>query len=242
VARSAVARTRASGYPAQYGFRSAHIARLSLYAETLRAMEAHVDAMACGSVGEAIWLVEHPSTITAGTSAVPQDLLDPTRFPVVATGRGGRHTYHGPGQRVVYPMLDLGVRGRDLRRYVGALETWVIETLGGFGVAAFTCDLGTGIWVETGNGPAKIGAIGVRVRRWISFHGLAINVSTDLTHFDAIVPCGISGNRVARLADLVPDVTFQALDTALLNRLPTLLHSLPGLHHAPIKTLEAGCD
>ncbi len=188
------------------------------YPESLARMEAHVEAMAAGAAGEEIWLVEHPPVITAGTSAKPEDLVEPDRFPVLQAGRGGRYTYHGPGQRVVYPMLDLGRRGRDVRRHVEKLERWVILALGDLGIKAFTSDIGTGIWVEGADGLAKIGAIGVRVRRWISFHGLSINVSTDLGHFGAIIPCGISGHGVARIIDINPDATMADLDMALFNR------------------------
>lgn len=209
------------------------------YAEALAAMEQHVDAMTRGELGERIWLVEHLPVITAGTSSAPGELVDTSRFPVVAAGRGGRFTYHGPGQRVVYPMLDLADRGRDVRRYVEALESWTIAALGEFGVRAFPHDLGTGIWVDTPSGIAKIGAIGVRVRRWVSFHGLAINVATDLSHYNAIIPCGISTHGVARLADLAPGTTMADLDAALLRHLPSMLTSLTGCRTADRKTLEA---
>jgi lipoyl(octanoyl) transferase len=199
---------------------------LSNYDTALAAMEAHVEAMLESRATEAIWLVEHAPVITAGTSADPAELVDGGRFPVVSAGRGGRYTYHGPGQRVVYPMLDLGGRGRDVRRYVEALEGWAIAALDDLGVKAFRHDAGTGIWVNTPLGLAKIGAIGVRVRRWISFHGLSINVSNDLTHYDAIVPCGISGLGVTRLADLVPSAGMADLDAALVRQLPVMLQFL----------------
>jgi lipoyl(octanoyl) transferase len=218
---------------------------LSDYRETLAAMERHVDQMAQGMADEEIWLVEHPPVITAGTSTSFTDLLEPDRFPVVSTGRGGQFTYHGPGQRVIYPMLDLGRRGRDVRRYVAALEAWAIAALARFGVNAFASPVGTGIWV---NDPAfagrflKIGAIGVRVRRWISFHGMALNVSTDLGHFEAIVPCGLSQHGVTRLVDLRPDGNMAMLDQALFDGLPTLLHSLSSEALPRIKTLEGARD
>ncbi len=208
-------------------------------------MQDHVDQISRGMAAEEIWLVEHPSVITAGTSTSATDLLQPERFPVVATGRGGRFTYHGPGQRVIYPMLDLGRRGRDVRRYVVALEDWAIAALRDLGVNAGLSRLGTGIWVHDPHQPGrllKIGAIGVRVRRWISFHGLALNVTTDLDHFAAIVPCGIQGHGVARLSDLRPGVDMPSLDRALLHRLPTMLHSLSGETEAAIKTLEDPSD
>lgn len=215
---------------------------LADYGKTVAAMEAHVTTMALAETQEEIWLVEHTPVITAGTSAVQADVLEPERFPIVATGRGGKHTYHGPGQRVVYPMLDLGRRGRDVRRYVHALESWSIEALRLLGVSAFTSPIGTGIWIETDAGLAKIGAIGVRVRRWICYHGLSINVSTDLSHFKAIVPCGIEASAVARLKDIVPDIEMPELDSALLTTLPNMLHSLAGMNGAPMMPLETGSD
>jgi lipoyl(octanoyl) transferase len=214
----------------------------SPYSETVRAMEQHADAVARGDAEEQIWLVEHPAVVTAGTSAAHVDLLQPGRFPVVEIGRGGRHTYHGPGQRVIYPIIHLGHRGRDVRRFVTALEQWAIAALAEFGVPAFPHTAGTGIWVQTDAGAAKIGAIGVRIRRWVSFHGMAINVTTDLQHFDAIVPCGIEGRGVARLADLAPGATMAGLDAALRNTLPTMLHFLSGPVAPPIKTLETRSD
>lgn len=209
------------------------------YASALAEMEAQVERLARSEGCERIWLVEHPPVITAGTSAAEGELVDRSRFPVVETGRGGRFTYHGPGQRVVYPMLDLSRRGRDVRRYVESLEGWAIAALAELGVRAFPHEAGTGIWVEAGSGLAKIGAIGVRVRRWISFHGLAINVTTDLGHYDAIIPCGISTHGVARLADLVPGATMADLDAALERNLPSMLASLSDCRTPSIKTLEA---
>jgi lipoyl(octanoyl) transferase len=218
------------------------ITGLSEYAKTVAAMETHVERMANGSASEEIWLVEHPPLLTSGTSADPADLLLPERFPVHASGRGGRFTYHGPGQRIVYPMLDLGMRGRDVRRYVSALEAWAIAALADCGIEAGISDAGTGIWVATGNGLRKIGAIGVRVRRWISFHGLALNVTTDLEHYAAIVPCGISEFGVTRAADLAPGLSMDRLDEALLLNLPVLMHSLSAAEPPCIKTLEAHRD
>ncbi len=218
---------------------------LSDYRETLVAMEAHVDRMAQGAAGEEIWLLEHPPVVTAGTSTSMTDLLEPDRFPVIQTGRGGQFTYHGPGQRVIYPMLDLGKRGRDVRRYVAALEAWAIDALGALNVEAGTSPVGTGIWVVDPVQPGrllKIGAIGVRVRRWISFHGMAVNVSTNLGHFDAIVPCGLPDQGVTRLVDLRPDSGMELLDRALFCGLPTLLHSLSSEPSHRIKTLEGGQD
>ena len=215
---------------------------LSDYAGTVAAMEAHVERMAAGAAAEEIWLVEHPPLLTAGTSADPAELLAPGRFPVHPVGRGGRFTYHGPGQRVVYPMLDLGRRGRDVRRYVAALEAWAVAALSDCGIEAGISEAGTGIWVETAEGLRKIGAIGVRVRRWISFHGLALNVTTDLGHYDAIVPCGIAAFGVTRAADLAPNVTMARVDAALRLNLPVLMHSLSAPEPPRIKTLEAHPD
>ncbi len=202
----------------------------SPYQPVLAEMEAHVAAMIDGTAGEEVWLVEHEPVVTAGTSADNAELVTPDRFPVVETGRGGRLTYHGPGQRVVYPMLDLGRRGRDVRAYVAALEQWAIDALGDFDVEAFPHEAGTGIWVRQGDGIAKIGAIGVRVRRWISFHGLAINVSTDLSHYSAIIPCGISAHGVTKLADIRPDVSMKDLDEALKRHFPAMLDRMTRVH------------
>lgn len=187
-------------------------------------MEARADAIAAGTAGEAIWLLEHPPLLTAGTSARSQDLLDPGRFDVFQTRRGGQYTYHGPGQRVVYVMLDLNRRGRDLRAFVAALETWVIAALDRFGVTGQVRPGRVGVWVARPDRPPqpdgtpaedKIAAIGVRVRKWITFHGLAINLDPDLSHFDAIVPCGISGHGVTSLVDLGLPVSMPDLDLAL---------------------------
>ncbi len=199
---------------------------LSPYTQTLAVMEALVAEIADNGAREQIWLIEHPPVLTAGTSAESADLVDADRFPVVHVGRGGRFTYHGPGQRVVYPMLNLGQRNRDVHAYVTALETWVIAALADFGVHAFVHDAGTGIWVDSAGGIAKIGAIGVRIRRWVTFHGLAINVATDLSHFDAIIPCGIAGRGVARLVDLAPGAGIADLDAALHRHLPALLQAI----------------
>lgn len=218
---------------------------LSDYSRMLADMEMHVETMLRGEAGEEIWLVEHPPVLTAGTSSSMADLVQPDRFPVVRTGRGGQFTYHGPGQRVIYLMLDLERRGKDVRRYVAALESWAIAALGDLGVAAGSSNVGTGIWVADSSRPGgllKIGAIGIRVRRWVSFHGIALNVSTDLAHFEAIVPCGIATHGVTRLQDLRPDVEMPTLDTALFNRLPDLLHCLSGAPAPLIKTLEDARD
>jgi lipoyl(octanoyl) transferase len=173
------------------------------------------EAIADGEGQERLWLLSHPPTITAGTTAVAHELLDPGDIPVVATGRGGRHTYHDPGQRIIYPLLDLSRRGRDVRRLVAGLEDWVIAAVDRLGVAAHRSPLGTGVWVTTLQGEVKIAAIGLRVRRWVSLHGVAINLDPDMRGFDAIVPCGIHAARPGRLVDLNPAITRAALDEAL---------------------------
>ncbi|MBB4212147.1 lipoyl(octanoyl) transferase [Rhodothalassium salexigens DSM 2132] len=188
-------------------------------------MERRVAEIRAGTAPELIWLVEHPPLYTAGTRAKPADLLTPDRFPVYQTGRGGEYTYHGPGQRVVYVMIDLTRRGRDVRRFVAGLEAWIIAALARFNVTAEVRDGRVGVWVPR---PAmgredKIAAIGVRVRRWVSYHGLAINVDPDLAHFSGIVPCGLSAFGVTSLADLGYPVTLTDMDVALHETLPTLL-------------------
>ena len=186
------------------------------YDDALVAMEARAQAVRAGTASELVWLLEHPPLYTAGTSAAPGDLLHPDRFPVHRTGRGGRYTYHGPGQRVAYAVLDLDARGRDLRRYVWQLEEWVIRTLAAFGVRGLRRAGRVGIWVVGADGcEAKIAAIGVRVRRWVAYHGLAINVAPELEHFSGIVPCGISGFGVTSLAALGIDTTLGAVDAVL---------------------------
>lgn len=185
------------------------------YRAALAEQEMRNAAIAAGQAGELVWLLEHPPVYTAGTSASAQDLLEP-RFEVVATGRGGRYTYHGPGQRVGYVLLDLSARGRDVRRFVHALEHWVITTLGTFGVEAWAVPDRVGIWTrDIDGGEAKIGAIGVRVRRWVTMHGFAVNLAPDLTHFSGIVPCGISDLGVTSLARLGLAVSPQEWDGAL---------------------------
>jgi lipoyl(octanoyl) transferase len=186
------------------------------YPEALAAMEARVEAVRAGRAPELVWLLQHPPLYTAGTSADPAELLMPERFPVYAAGRGGRYTYHGPGQRVVYLVLDLKRREPDLRRYVWRLEEWVIRSLAALGVQASRRAGRIGLWVVKPGGPeAKIGAIGVRVRHWVSFHGVSVNVSPDLGHFDGIVPCGIAEHGVTSLADLGVAASMADLDLAL---------------------------
>ena len=198
---------------------------LTPYAGALAAMEARAAAVAAGTAGELIWLLEHPPVYTAGTSARPADLLDP-RFPVVAAGRGGQYTYHGPGQRVVYTVLDLNRRGRDVRCFVHGIEGWVIAALAELGVAAFRAPGRVGIWTMDGVREAKIGAIGVRVRRWVTLHGFAVNVAPNLNHFNGIVPCGLPDHGVTSLAALGIDATMNALDTALARTVPAFLDTL----------------
>ncbi len=189
------------------------------YDAAVAAMQARAEAIAAGAASELVWLLEHPPLYTAGTSARRDDLLTPERFPVYRTGRGGQYTYHGPGQRIVYVMLDVGRRGGDVRKFVTALEAWTIATLAAFGVPAGTHAGQVGVWVdrpEKGPGQRdKIAAIGLRLRRWISQHGLAINVDPDLTHFDGIVPCGVREHGVTSLADLGCAARFDEVDRVL---------------------------
>lgn len=198
------------------------------YADALAWMDARAEGIAAGRARECIWLLEHLPLYTAGTSAIAAELLD-ARFPVHATGRGGRHTYHGPGQRVGYVMLDLGKRGRNVRCYVHALEGWVIAALGDLGVAAFRSPGRIGIWTRAPDGSeAKIGAIGVRVRRWVTLHGFALNVAPDLSHFAGIVPCGIADAGVTSLRALGLPATMPEVDAALQARAAAFLASVAG--------------
>ena len=179
-------------------------------------MERRVAEIRAGKAAELVWLVEHPPLYTAGTSADPTDLLDSSRFPVYRTGRGGQYTYHGPGQRVGYVMLDLKTRGADLRGFVRRLESWLIATLAVFGVQGERRDGRVGIWVDRGGGREdKIAAIGVRVRHWVSYHGVALNLDPDLSHYGGIVPCGVRGHGVTSLADLGAAADMATLDAAL---------------------------
>ena len=185
------------------------------YPEAVTAMEARAQAIADGMAGEQIWLLEHPPVYTAGTSANDADLLE-ARFPVFKTGRGGQYTYHGPGQRVGYVMLDLKQRKPDVRAYVHDLEQWLIETLDSFNVKGERREGRVGIWVARGNGREdKIAALGVRIRRWVTFHGVALNIDPDLSHFSGIVPCGVSQHGVTSLADLGILVSTADVDVAL---------------------------
>ena len=196
------------------------------YAEALAVMDARAAAIRAGSAPEYIWLLEHPPLFTAGTSADPAELSNPMGLPVHAAGRGGRYTYHGPGQRVGYVMLDLEARGRDIRRFVHGLEGWIIATLADFGIAAHRAPGRIGIWVGDGAGEAKIAAIGVRVKRWVTLHGFSINVAPQLSHFDGIVPCGIAEFGVTSLDALCQPVPLAALDTALITNFSNFLSGL----------------
>lgn len=199
-------------------------AGLTPYPQALEWMEERVAAILAGDAQECVWLLEHPPLYTAGTSAKRADLIDPERFPVFEARRGGEYTYHGPGQRVAYVMLDLNRRGRDVRRFVAALEAWLIDTLAAFQVKGERRTGRVGVWVVrpdrprgADGGPAedKIAAIGVRLRRWVSFHGVSINVEPDLSHYAGIVPCGIAGHGVTSLVDLGLPVSMADLDLAL---------------------------
>ncbi|MEJ7926848.1 lipoyl(octanoyl) transferase LipB [Sphingobium sp. AN641] len=196
------------------------------YVDALDDMEARAAAIAAGEAGERVWLLQHPALYTAGTSADTSELLDP-RFPVHQAGRGGRYTYHGPGQRIGYLNIDLGARGRDVRNFVHGLESWMIAALADLGVAARRADGRIGIWTDDAQGrEAKIGALGVRVRRWVTLHGFAINVDPDLSHFTGIVPCGISDYPVTSIAALGLPVSMPALDLALAAHFPAFLTGL----------------
>ncbi len=185
------------------------------YPEAVARMEERAALIRAGTAPELVWLLEHPPVYTAGTSADPAELLDSGAIPVFRSGRGGRFTYHGPGQRIGYVMLDLSARGGDLRRYVADLEGWLIATLAVFGVEGFRREGRIGIWVAKGASEAKIAALGVRVRRWVSYHGVALNVAPDLGHYRGIVPCGIREYGVTSLADLGIIVSMTEVDAAL---------------------------
>ena len=197
---------------------------LTPYPEALRIMEERADAIAKGDANELIWLVEHPPLYTAGTSADVADLVDPDRFPVFEARRGGQYTYHGPGQRVAYVMLDVGKRGRDVRCFVRDLEKWIIAALAEFNIDGQIRQGRVGVWVERPDKPRrpdgslaedKVAALGIRLRKWVSFHGLSINVEPDLDHFSGIVPCGITDHGVTSLVDLGLPVTMDDVDVAL---------------------------
>ena len=197
---------------------------LTPYLHAVEFMQDRANAIANGGAQELIWLVEHPPLYTAGTSAKPHDLIDPKRLEVFQSGRGGQYTYHGPGQRVVYVMLDVGARGQDVRAFVNMLENWVIATLAEFSVQGERRRNRVGVWVVRPDMPPnadgtvredKIAAIGVRLRKWVSFHGLSINVDPDLSHYDGIIPCGVAERGVTSLVDLGLSVTVADVDVAL---------------------------
>lgn len=205
---------------------------LTPYPDALAFMEARVEAIARGEAKECIWLLEHPPLYTSGTSAKPADLVDADRFPVYEARRGGQYTYHGPGQRVAYVMLDVSKRGRDVRCFVRDLENWVIAALAEFNVAGNIRPGRVGVWVDRPDKPLmpdgstaedKIAALGIRLRKWVSFHGLSINVEPDITHFDGIIPCGIREHGVTSLVDLGLPVTMDDLDIALKTTFETVM-------------------
>lgn len=196
------------------------------YEEALAFMEARAAAIRLGQAPECIWLLEHPPLFTAGTSADPAELTNPQDFPVYEAGRGGRYTYHGPGQRVVYVMLDLEKRGKDIRRFVHSLEQWMIDALARLGVNAHRADGRIGIWVGDGPDEAKVGALGVRVKRWVTLHGFALNVAPNLDHFGGIVPCGIAEFGVTSLAELGKQIPLERVDCALKQSFSSFLNGL----------------
>lgn len=202
---------RADGGPADWAVSRG----LVPYPEAVAIMEARAAAVAQGTARELVWLLEHPPLYTAGVSAKPSDLLDSQRFPVFESGRGGQFTYHGPGQRVAYVMLDLTARRRDVRAFVGALEAWIIAALARLGVTGGVREGRVGVWVERPGREDKIAAVGVKLRRWVSFHGISLNVAPDLDHFGGIVPCGVTEHGVTSLADLGAPATLAGADAAL---------------------------
>ncbi|MBV8936811.1 MAG: lipoyl(octanoyl) transferase LipB [Alphaproteobacteria bacterium] len=201
-------------------------AGLTPYPDALADMEARAAAIRAGTARERIWLLEHPPLYTAGTSADPAELFNPQGFPVYEAGRGGRYTYHGPGQRVVYVQLDLDRRGRDVRRFVHSLEGWVIATLARLGVLARRAPGRIGIWTDRNGTEAKVGAIGVRVRRWVTLHGFAVNLAPELSHFSGIVPCGIADFPVTSLDEMGVSCGPERFDLALSQGLELFLASL----------------
>ena len=213
-----------AGDTKQYGVEWRVAKGLTPYKEAIKFMEQRVLDIYTGSASELVWLVEHPALYTSGTSAKKADLIDPSRFPVFETGRGGEYTYHGPGQRVAYVMLDLKRRRPDIRAFVSALEEWIINTLDQFNIKGERREDRVGVWVERPekkstvkgvNAEDKIAAIGIRLRKWVSFHGISINVDPDLSHYNGIIPCGINTHGVTSLVDLGLPVTMDDLDIAL---------------------------
>jgi lipoyl(octanoyl) transferase len=205
---------------------------LTPYSDALGAMEQRAAQVRAGEGRELVWLVEHPPLFTAGTSADAAELINPQGFPVFEAGRGGRYTYHGPGQRVGYVMLDLEKRGRDIRRFVHGLEGWIIATLAELGVAAHRADGRIGIWIGDGAAEAKIAALGVRIKRWVTMHGFAINVAPDLNHFSGIVPCGIAEYGVTSLSELGRPTPINAIDVILRDGFPRFLNELTNRDNA----------
>ena len=208
-------------------------AGLTPYADAFALMQDRSAAIRAGEASELVWLLEHPPLFTAGTSADPEELMNPQQFPVFEAGRGGRYTYHGPGQRVGYVLLDLEKRGRDIRNFVHSLEGWMIACLRDLGVEARREPGRIGLWVGTGAHEAKIAAIGVRVKRWVTLHGFAINVDPDLSHFGGIVPCGISDFGVTSLRALGIAADMTALDAALERNFPAFLGMLGACDKVP---------
>jgi lipoyl(octanoyl) transferase len=200
------------------------------YEEALSFMERRAAAIRAGEAPECVWLLEHPPLFTAGTSADPAELMNPLDFPVYDAGRGGRYTYHGPGQRVGYLMFDLDKRGRDVRNLVHSLEGWIISSLAELGVEAHRAPGRIGIWVGKGESEAKIAALGIRVKRWVTLHGFSINVAPDLSHFAGIVPCGISEFGVTSLAELGKEMPLSRVDAALKRSFHRFLNDLVGTH------------
>ena len=196
------------------------------YDQALAFMEERAAAIRAGTARECVWLLEHPPLFTAGTSSDPAELINPLGLPVHAAGRGGRYTYHGPGQRIGYLMLDLDRRGRDIRRFVHALEGWIIATLAELGVAAHRAPGRIGIWVGDGPAEAKIAALGLRVKRWVTLHGFAINVSPDLSHFGGIVPCGIAEYGVTSLSALGKEMPMTRVNDALKHSFNQFINNL----------------
>ncbi len=201
---------------------------LTPYPDALDEMERRLEAIQQGRAAELVWLLEHPPLYTAGTSADPAELFNPLGFPVYEAGRGGRYTYHGPGQRVGYVLLDLNRRGRDVRRFVRSLEGWLIESLAQLGVTAFRAEGRIGIWVRHQGSEAKVGAIGVRVRRWVTMHGFSLNIEPELSHFSGIVPCGIAAFPVSSLDEMGVSQGQERFDLALKQGLDHFLVSLEG--------------
>lgn len=213
------------GMDVKHGIEWRVSAGLTPYPQALAEMESRVAALQAGTADELIWLLEHPPVYTGGTSADPAELIDP-RFPVFATGRGGRYTYHGPGQRIGYIMLDLARRTKDVRCYVHALEGWVIDALAQCDIHAFRAEGRVGIWTRDGGAEAKIGAIGVRVKRWVTMHGFSVNLDPDLADFGGIVPCGLAEFPVTSAAALGKSIAPATFDEALAFALPAFLDNL----------------